>query len=91
MRHGLHPGHRVSDSIMLLLLAAIHYSTSRRITEIGLLIALLGAAALAAAIVPAARRRSVPLAGGLLFLGLLLVLIAVHFGVSPFRPPGLHK
>ena len=65
------------------LLATWNYQSSRRITEIGLLVALIGGLAVAA---PARSRFATgALAGLLIAIGLGLVILAVHFGVSPYR------
>jgi hypothetical protein len=64
------------------------HATSRKITEVALLLCLIGAAVLA---VTAMTRRSMHgrVSGGvLLAFGLLLLLVAVHFGASPFRGGG---
>jgi hypothetical protein len=64
-------------------LATFSYKSSRRLLEAGLLVGLVGALGLAAS----GRSRAVAaLAGLLLAVGLGLVLVVVHFGVSPFRP-----
>ncbi len=66
----------------VLVLATFSYKSSRRLLEAGLLVGLIGALGLAAS----GRSRVVAaLAGLLLAVGLGLVLVVVHFGVSPFR------
>ena len=67
-----------------LLLFAIHYSSSRRLTEVGIGLAILGALALLGAVVPRARSTAIPLSGLLMAIGLVLVLIAVRWGVNPY-------
>jgi len=63
-------------------LATFSYKSSRRLIEAGLLVGLVGALGLAAS----GRSRAVAaLTGLLLAVGLGLVLVVVHFGVSPFR------
>ena len=63
-------------------LATFSYKSSRRLIEAGLLVGLIGALGLAAN----GRSRAVAaLAGLLLAVGLGLLLVVVHFGVSPFR------
>jgi hypothetical protein len=65
-----------------MLATTFHYAATRRLTEIGLVVALLGGLALAAG----SRRRAWVGFGGLLIaVGLAAALIALHFGVSPYR------
>jgi hypothetical protein len=64
----------------------LHYSASRRVTEIGLVVgAIGGATVLIGGGLPLIRRLAVPLGGLLLAAGLVLVLIAVRYGVTPYR------
>lgn len=65
-----------------MLATALHYAATRRITEIGFVIALLGGLVLAAG---RSRRAWVGLGGLLIAVGLGAALIALHFGVSPYR------
>jgi hypothetical protein len=65
-----------------MLATTFHYAATRRITEIGLVVALLGGLALAAG---SSRRAWVGFGGLLIAVGLAAVLIALHFGVSPYR------
>jgi hypothetical protein len=65
------------------LLASWSYQSSRRITELGLLVALVGGLAVAGA--GRSRFATGALAGLLIAVGLGLVILAVHFGVSPYR------
>jgi L-cystine uptake protein TcyP (sodium:dicarboxylate symporter family) len=68
------------------LLATFSYGQSRRLIEIGLLVGLIGSVVIAYGGMASRRRTSTLAVGGvLLAIGLGLVLLAVHFGVSPFR------
>ena len=53
-----------------------------RITEIGLLVAVVGALVIA---LGSSRRTWVGLGGLLIAVGLAAALVALHFGVSPYR------
>ena len=59
-----------------------HYASTRRLTEIGLLVALVGGVAIA---LGSGRRSWVGLGGLLIAVGLGVALVALHFGVSPYR------
>ena len=59
-----------------------HYAATRRITEIGLLVAVVGGVVIA---LGSSRRTWVGLGGLLIAVGLAAALIALHFGVSPYR------
>jgi urea transporter len=63
-------------------LATFSYKSSRRLIEAGLLVGLVGGLGLA---VSGRSRGVTAIAGLLLAVGLGLVLVVVHFGVSPFR------
>jgi hypothetical protein len=63
-------------------MATLSYKSSRRLIELGLLVGLVGALGLAASV---RSRGMAAIAGLLLAVGLGLVLVVVHFGVSPFR------
>ena len=63
-------------------LATFSYKSSRRLIELGLLVGLVGALGVAAS---GRSRGMAAIAGLLLAVGLGLVLVVVHFGVSPFR------
>ena len=65
-----------------MLATTFHYAATRRITEIGLLVALLGGLVIA---VGSSRRAWVGLGGLLIAVGLAAALLALHFGVSPYR------
>ena len=65
-----------------MLALTFHYAATRRITEIGLLVALLGGLAITAG---SSRRAWVGLGGLLIAVGLAAVLVTLHFGVSPYR------
>ncbi|MGB2953987.1 MAG: hypothetical protein WBB74_11455 [Gaiellaceae bacterium] len=68
------------------LLATFSYQGSRRLTEVGLLIAVIGGVAIA---VSSPRFRSPAITGAigglLIAIGLGITIIAVHFGLSPYR------
>jgi len=65
---------------------ALHFAASRRVTQLGLLAGLIGGVVVAFSGVSRGRRRGGLLLGGLLIaLGFGLVIIAVHFGASPYR------
>ena len=66
----------------MLLLATFHHAATRQLSEVGLVVALLGGLAVA---VGAGRRLTTAIGGLLIAIGLLLALIALHFGVSPYR------
>ena len=70
---------------MLLLLATLSASSSRRITEIGALIGLIGGLVLAASFLPFLRRIGLILGGLLLAAGFALLIIAIHYGVNPYH------
>jgi hypothetical protein len=59
-----------------------HYAATRRITEIGLLVALLGGLVVA---LGSSRRAWIGFGGLLIAVGLAAALVALHFGVSPYR------
>ena len=65
-----------------MLATTFHYLATRRITEIGLLVALLGGLVIA---IGSSRRAWVGLGGLLIAVGLAAALVALHFGVSPYR------
>jgi hypothetical protein len=65
-----------------MLATTFHYEATRRITEIGLLVALLGGLLIA---VGSSRRAWVGFGGLLIAVGLAAALVALHFGVSPYR------
>jgi hypothetical protein len=67
----------------LIVLASLSHSASRKLTEVGLAIGILGALGLA---VGRARVPAAALWGALLLAaGLVIVLIVVHWGVLPYR------
>ena len=66
---------------MLATIAALTAHTSRRITELGALLGLIGGLALAAGVWPSFRKSSTVVAGGsLLAVGFALIIYALHFG-----------
>src|SRR6266536_2934973 len=65
-----------------MLATTFHYAATRRITEIGLLVALVGGLVIA---LGSSRRAWVGLGGLLIAVGLAAALVALHFGVSPYR------
>jgi len=67
-----------------MLLLAISATGSRRVTEVGFALALIGAIVLVGAFVPKARRLAVPIAGLLMAIGFLLALIVLHWGMNPY-------
>jgi hypothetical protein len=79
-----------------ILLASWVHSTSRRVFEIGILLAGIGAGVIGLGALVALARRSdgfsargvaaaLLLGSVLLVAGFVLMILAVHFGVSPFR------
>jgi len=68
--------------LISVLATTFHYSATRRITELGLLVAVLGGLAIA---LGSSRRGWVGLGGLLVAVGLAVALLALHFGVSPYR------
>jgi hypothetical protein len=68
------------------LLATFTYKHTRWLIQIGLLVGLVGSLGVAAGGMGSrARTPALAIGGLLLAIGLGLVIIAVHFGVSPFR------
>jgi len=68
------------------LLATFTYKHTRWLVQIGLLVGLVGSLGVAAGGTSSrARIPAVAIGGLLLAIGLGLVILAVHFGVSPFR------
>jgi hypothetical protein len=65
-----------------MLATTFHYVATRRITEIGLLVAVVGGLVIA---LGSSRRTWVALGGLLIAVGLAATLLALHFGVSPYR------
>ena len=67
-------------------LATFTYKHTRWLVQIGLLVGLVGSLGVAAGGMSSRARTPVLTIGGLLLaIGLGLVILAVHFGVSPFR------
>jgi len=64
------------------LATTFHYAATRRITDIGLLVSLVGGLAARWAVADAV---GVGIGGLLIAVGLAAVLVALHFGVSPYR------
>jgi hypothetical protein len=68
------------------LLATFTYKHTRWLIQIGLLVGLVGSLGIAAGGTASRARTSALAIGGLLLaIGLGVVILAVHFGVSPFR------
>jgi hypothetical protein len=68
------------------LLATFTYKHTRWLVQIGLLVGLVGSLGVAAGgTTGRARTPALAIGGLLLAIGLGLVILAVHFGVSPFR------
>jgi len=68
------------------LLATFTYKHTRWLVQIGLLVGLVGSLGVAAGGTSnRARTPGLAIGGLLLAIGLGLVILAVHFGVSPFR------
>jgi len=65
-----------------MLATTFHYAATRRTTEIGLLVAVVGGLIIA---LGSSRRTWVGLGGLLIAVGLAAALVALHFGVSPYR------
>lgn len=67
------------------LLAVLSASNSRRISEIGALLGLIGGLALVVSILPLLRRAGLIVGGLLLAAGFALLILALHFGVNPYH------
>ena len=67
----------------LVLASTWSHQTTRRVLELGLLAGLVGAVVVALSF---GRRLLLFVGGMLVALGFGLAILAVHFGVSPFRP-----
>jgi hypothetical protein len=70
------------EKIHSMLATTFHYAATRRTTEIGLLVAVIGGLVIA---LGSSRRTWVALGGLLIAVGLAAALLALHFGVSPYR------
>ena len=70
---------------MHILAFTLHFTASRRVIQLGLLSGLLGGLVLA---LGGGRRTAGVLGGLLIALAFGLVILAVHFGASPFRHHG---
>jgi hypothetical protein len=69
----------------LIVLASLSHGASRKITEIGLALGVLGALGLAVGHLRGTRAPAAAVVGALLLAAsLALVLIVVHWGVSPY-------
>jgi hypothetical protein len=69
----------------LIVLASLSHSASRKVSELGFAIGILGALAIAAGGLPRPRGRIALIGGLALAAGLVLVIVAIHWGVSPYR------
>jgi hypothetical protein len=70
---------------VLIVLASLSHGASRKMTEIGLALGMLGALGLAVGNLRGSRVPGAALVGGLLLAaGLALVLIVVHWGITPY-------
>jgi hypothetical protein len=70
---------------VLIVLASLSHGASRKITEIGLALGVLGALGLAVGHLRGSRAPGAALVGALLLAASLVsVLIVVHWGVSPY-------
>lgn len=70
---------------VLIVLASLSHGASRKITEVGLALGVLGALGLAVGHFRSSRAPAAALIGALLLAaGLALVVIVVHWGVSPY-------
>jgi multisubunit Na+/H+ antiporter MnhB subunit len=70
---------------VVIVLASLSHGTSRKLTEIGLALGALGALGLAIGHLRGSRAPGAALVGALLLAaGLVMVLIVVHWGVSPY-------
>jgi hypothetical protein len=70
---------------VLIVLASLSHGASRKITEVGLALGVLGALGLAVGHFRGSRAPAAALIGALLLAaGLALVVIVVHWGVSPY-------
>jgi len=67
---------------MLATIAALTAHTTRRITELGALLGLIGGLALAPRVWPSFRKSSPVVAGLLLAVGFALIIYALHVGKS---------
>jgi hypothetical protein len=71
---------------MHVLLAALSASTTRRALELGALLGLVGGLVLAVVGLRSSLQKAALLVGGLLLaLGFVLLIVAWHFGVNPYR------
>ncbi len=71
---------------MLSVLAALSASSSRRVTQAGDLLGLLGAIFLVLGALPFLKRGGLLIGGLCLVAAFLLIGIGVHWGVSPYVP-----
>jgi hypothetical protein len=70
------------EKIRSMLATTFHYAATRRITEVGLVVAVVGGLVIA---LGSSRRTWVALGGLLIAAGLAAALLTLHFGVSPYR------
>lgn len=76
---------------MLAPLATLTFATSRRITEVGALLGLIGALVLAGSAFPFLRRPGVLVGGLLLAACFVLLIVGIHYGVNPYSRPAPAK
>ncbi len=68
-----------------MLALAFNFDSSRRLVEIGCIVAALGGLAVLFSAVPLMRRIMVIAGGALLAAGFVLLLLSIHYGVNPFK------
>lgn len=71
---------------MLVVLAHISATASRRLTQAGILLGLIGAVVLVLGTLPFMKRFGLLVGGLLLAAAFLLMGVAVHWGISPYVP-----
>ena len=81
------PPMTMSEDAMLPLLATLSVKSSHRLTELALLAGFVGSLGLigAALPLPLVRRAGLAFGGLLLAIAFALLIVAIHFGVSPYH------